>query len=168
MICYDNFLTFEQSSKIKETLESNYFPWYFQDAITYINGENVLDDYQFIHTFYQQHSSTSNYFFLLEPFIRKINPAAIIRIKANLNAYTGIKKVTEFHVDYDNIKSKTALYYVNTNNGKTLFENGESVECVQNRLVIFDSNISHAAEFATNIKNRCVINFNYVEWNNND
>ena len=35
----------------------------------------------------------------------------------------------------------TSIFYVNTNNGYTKFEDGSIVESVANRMLIFDSNL---------------------------
>ena len=51
---------------------------------------------------------------------------------------------------------------MNTNNGKTIFKHGEEVNSVANRMVIFNSNLEHAATSHTDEKTRVVVNFNYV------
>ena len=56
---------------------------------------------------------------------------------------------------------KTGIFYVNTNNGKTIFKNGKEVESIKNRMVIFPSNIEHAGTSNTDTENRIVINFNW-------
>ena len=69
-----------------------------------------------------------------------------------------------FHVDvptdYD---SKTAILYLNTNNGYTEFENGQRVESVANRLVVFDSALKHTGTTCTDQKRRIVLNLNYID-----
>jgi len=64
------------------------------------------------------------------------------------------------HVDYNDVT--TAIFYINTNNGWTNFKNGDKVESVENRLVIFDSNLEHEGVTCTDEIRRLVINFNYV------
>ena len=66
----------------------------------------------------------------------------------------------KFHRDFPNIT--TAVYYINTNNGWTEFENGDKVESVANRIVIFDSNTMHTGTTCTDEKVRVLINFNYA------
>ena len=66
------------------------------------------------------------------------------------------------HIDFGDVTGyKTAIYYVNSNDGYTKFETGEIVESVGNRLVIFDGRIKHCGSTHTNQKYRIVINFNY-------
>ena len=55
----------------------------------------------------------------------------------------------------------TAIYYLNTNNGFTKFENGDKVNSVANRMVIFDSNLKHTGTSCTDAHARMLINFNY-------
>ena len=53
------------------------------------------------------------------------------------------------------------LLYMNTNNGKTIFEDGEEVDSVENRMVIFPASRMHAGTTHTDAMYRCVINFNW-------
>ena len=69
-----------------------------------------------------------------------------------------------FHVDNDG-PHKVALYYINSNNGYTEFESGETIQCVKNRLIIFDGSIEHRSVKQTNTKTRVAINTNYVKNN---
>jgi len=90
----------------------------------------------------------------------------LLRVKANLNPYNGDNKVHQYHVDIPHFKGKTAVYYVNTNNGSTLFQDGTEVESVENRIVIFDATLKHAKRNSTNTKARCVVNINFYPWDN--
>ena len=56
-----------------------------------------------------------------------------------------------------------SMLYLNNTNGPTIFEESQKkVECIKNRLVTFDTNISHSAMSHTEGDNpRIVINFNY-------
>ena len=57
---------------------------------------------------------------------------------------------------------KTALFYINTNNGCTEFECGVRVSSVANRVCIFDSNLQHRGVTHTEgDPQRIVVNFNY-------
>ena len=57
----------------------------------------------------------------------------------------------------------TSIFYVNTNNGYTKFEDGTKVESVANRLVSFPANKKHTGTSCTDEKTRVVINFNYFK-----
>ena len=53
------------------------------------------------------------------------------------------------------------LYSINTNNGFTLFENGDKVLSKENRAIIFDGKIKHKSVSQTDKKVRINININY-------
>jgi len=56
----------------------------------------------------------------------------------------------------------TGIFYLNTNNGETIFENGERVKSVENTFVTFPSNLRHTGTTNTcNAAYRVVLNFNY-------
>ena len=68
-----------------------------------------------------------------------------------------------FHTDFANHDTyTTAIFYLNTNNGYTLFEDGTKVESVANRFVTFPNGLRHTGTSTTNASFRMVINFNYV------
>jgi len=161
----DNFLSEEEHRQIENSLMGNDFPWFYNNNI--IDEHDVMDDknnYQFIHIFYNDFTIKSGYYDVIVPLLQKINPAALIRIKANLNPNRETQTHYSYHVDVDGkFKAKTAVYYVNTNNGQTIFIDGTKVDSVANRLVVFDKDILHTNTTCTDQKMRCVINLNYIE-----
>lgn len=160
----DNFLDKDSFLSIQETLFGSNFPWYFQQGVSYKHGygSDYLHNYQFTHLFWNSTDTMvrSHFFPTLDPLIEKLNPIAVLRIKANLMPVTEKRVVHQMHVDLD-LKCKTAIFYVNTNNGATIFENGDEVSSVENRLMIFDSDLKHTSSSCTDKKVRCVININY-------
>ena len=56
---------------------------------------------------------------------------------------------------------KVSIFYVNSNDGYTEFEDGTRIESVENRLVTFPANMLHTGTTCTNKPFRIVINFNY-------
>lgn len=168
----DNFLEKEQFLTIKTNLLGNNFPWFYNNSVVHSvdvpllgSHEDELNQYQFTHMFYIEGSPKSDGLFLLNPILEKINPAAVVRIKANLNPRTSRRQVHGYHSDYPDSKNmKTAIYYVNSNDGITLFQDGTEVESVENRFVEFDTELLHSGTSCTNTSIRCVINFNYFKW----
>ena len=82
------------------------------------------------------------------------------------NYYFDLFKTTNiikhgFHNDWDYEDSKTSIFYVNTNDGYTEFEDGTVVESVENRLVTFPSPLKHTGTSCTDTSRRMVININY-------
>ena len=161
----DNFLDKEEFLKIQNLLLSKNFPWYFQHGVNDLDTDKNINDYQFTHVFYMDLQPRSDYFDILYPILRKLKVGSIIKIKANLLTHT--KKIIEhgYHVDYYHHEklqdAKTSVYYLNTNNGYTLFEDGK-VDSVENRMVTFNLNTKHSGTTSTDTKRRVVLNFNYI------
>ena len=110
----------------------------------------------------------SSYFEILEPILVKIDPISLWRAKANLITKTPNIVENSYHIDMLFLKSEkkikqwtTSIFYINTNNGYTEFEDGTKVESVANRMVTFPGNIEHRGTSCTDKKIRVVINFNY-------
>ena len=75
---------------------------------------------------------------------------------------TKTKQVFGFHTDFPwNYKWNTAIFYINTNNGKTLFKHNKQISSRENRVAIFDGRLKHTGTTCTDAKNRIVINLNY-------
>lgn len=156
----DDFLNLKNVMlKTGEESRFSFFPWYYLDYKVTTEYKS-FDNYQFTHMFYDCDSaSMSEYFDIIDPILKKINPESIIRIKANLTLATKDESIYGFHTDYPDCK--TAIFYVNDNDGYTLLKDGTKINSVENRLVYFDSNIQHTGVSSVNTKIRCVINFNY-------
>ena len=91
----------------------------------------------------------------------KLKCNSIINIKLNSTNYATKIKEGTYHCDY-NIKCKTAIYYLNTNDGYTKFQkDNKIIESIENRMVIFNSNLKHLGTNTTDSKRRLVLNFNY-------
>ena len=67
----------------------------------------------------------------------------------------------EPHVDLE-YEHKGAIFYINTNNGVTVLEDGTEIESIENRLLLFDSSKKHNSTSCTDAKVRVNINFNYL------
>ena len=151
----DNFIPKNDFIKLQSVILSNNFPWYYNDYI------NRVDDgeFQYTHLFYSATGETSYQLPLLNDCFEELKPKNLKRIKANSNPITSSHLKGGYHIDYSNMK--TSILYVNTNNGWTEFKNGDRVDCIENRMVIFDSNLEHQGVTTTDQKRKVVINFNY-------
>jgi hypothetical protein len=156
----ENCLSKENFNIIKETIYSKYFSWFFNLGISYPDDGNI----QFIHTFYNDNKINSPFFVNLKSIIEILNPLSIIRVKANLLTKTHEIIKHGLHID-QNFKCKTAIFYVNTNNGFTEFEDETKILSEENKLVIFDNFLKHTGTSCTDKNERIVINFNYIEKN---
>ena len=118
----DNFLPTEDFIKIKEQILGDYFPWYLNDYITNKDEKKNYGEkyyFQFTHCFLKDELVNSDWMKILFPLLNKINPKKIFRIKSNLQANTDNPITYDFHVD-SSVCNTTAIYYINTNNGKTI------------------------------------------------
>ena len=162
----DNFLPEDVFLPIQDVLMGEYFPWYYNDRTVH----SVLTDkfdYQFIHSFYhlKQGIGVVSSFELIKPIIEKLDCFCLLRAKANLRTlYKGqqIKQSIYYHRDLDE-DCTTAILYINTNNGYTIFKDTkQKIDCVANRLVKFNTKLEHDGISSNDSKQRVVINFNYI------
>ena len=159
----DNFLDKKDFNNLKKGMEdTNYFPWFYAPSKDK-KSDTDLNQFQFTHIFYENYTINSTKFDLVEAIVKKINPTALIRIKANLTTYSPILKEGYFHTDGLSKNMKSAIYYLNTNDGYTLFKKDKKkIESVANRMIFFNSTEWHTGTNTTNAKKRIVINFVYI------
>ena len=155
----DNFLPEKEFNSIKSVMMVYDFPWY-------INTLGLVDKddggFQFGHIFLEPNDGiNSDYIEIWRYFMGKIGvKTGYYRVKANLTLKTPTPEKSLFHSDYKDMK--TAIFYINTNNGYTEFKNGVIVNSVANRLCNFDSNLEHRGVSHTEGDcQRVVMNFNY-------
>lgn len=161
---HDDYLSPEAFQEIKKIMSGPDFPWYFnKEIIGYEDGKDTLDNYQFTHLFYSKGIVMSGFYNAIVPLMEKINPFAMVRIKANLMTRTEKNIISGFHTDFNHNFCTTAIYYINNNDGYTIFDNGKKIESVENRLVSFNSTVPHSGTTCTNKKSRILININYIE-----
>ena len=165
----DNFLDQKEFVKLQNVMIGPNFDWHYCPIIDYADDVNK---FQFQHEFFFcRPLMVSTFYNCVFPIEKKLNPFSILRVKANLLTRTSNIIKNEFHVDivdFPNSPEKlkqwtTSIFYVNSNNGYTEFEDGTQVESVENRMVTFPSNIKHTGTSCTDEKVRIVINFNYFK-----
>lgn len=159
----DNFLSESDFNYICERVNGPHFPWYWS---TVLDEDSFMDrliyNFQAAHTFFYDGNISSNDFNIILPLLNKLNIKIIHRIKINANPVTS--KIIEhgFHIDNQIPNSKTSIFYLNTNDGYTKFEEtGEKINSVANRLITFDTDKRHTGTTCTNSSRRMVINLNY-------
>tara|TARA_R110000744_G_scaffold215378_2_gene334223 strand:+ start:818 stop:1393 length:576 start_codon:yes stop_codon:yes gene_type:complete len=182
----DNALPNNVFQGMQDYIMSNNFPWFFQDSIAYApeietnegypeskkNKDlvaNPLTSEQKHWNSYMTHKcydsnfllSTPNVWVTLEPIIKLLKAKALIRIKCNM--YPKTPKIIHHkdHIDFS-YAHKGALFYMNTNNGLTVLEDGTKIKSVANRLLLFDSSKPHHSTTTSNENRRVNINFNYL------
>ena len=157
MKIHKNFIDKAHCNKLNEVMLGLEFPWF------YVKHQTKTDSSFMFHCFYRQNEINSSYYYLVEPLLKKLNVEKISNIRANLCLKRPMKN--DWHRDFNkkhNLtpKSKVAIYYVNTNNGHTVFKN-KKVKSEKNKIVIFNGDVQHRAEYQTDTDTRVVINFNY-------
>ena len=98
------------------------------------------------------------------PILKIIGKVDILRIKANMTRRTDTIIEHGYHIDYKEKippNALTSIFYVNTNNGYTKFEDGTIIESIANRFISFPAELRHTGTTCTDKNNRLVIYFNY-------
>ena len=159
---FDNFLEHELFKKIFDKIINS--QWSYSDLIISFDKRicDELDNHQMYNMIYSDDEPKSDMFHLIRGIMMndKFNFKSLIKIKANLSFRTTEKIIHGYHVDVP-YECKTAIYYLNTNDGCTMFKDGREIGSVENRLVIFNSQLEHTGTTCTDQKIRSVINFNY-------
>ena len=151
----NNYITHYQWNSICDTFLANNFPWFYEP--TQVDGDSSF----MMHCFYRDGQVNSDFYYLIQPILDKLKPTEILNIRANL----ALKRpmTSDWHVDdyWDKrLLHTTAIYYVNSCNGYTVFKNNK-IKSVGNKILIFDANTLHKVEYQTDTDTRMVINFNY-------
>ena len=168
----DNFLNKDDFEELKVFLMSPRSQWRFVDFIAHKDRRGQDKDGYFVHSFTDRDPTSFEERFLASPDFekvsrlmdcikKKVNYRQILRVRSSLYPRRHKQKPDSYHVDY-NFNHKVCIFYVNTNNGFTLFENGEKVNSVANRLVIFDGLEKHCSVVQTDTAARYIININLL------
>ena len=158
----DDFLPTSDFEIVRDYLLSDSFTWNLSNSIA--EKKEGIDQYQFFHTFFDvTRPSLQNYSNFLTPLLNKLQPKYLLRIKANLRPRTTQGVLSPYHVDLES-NQQTAIFYLNTNNGYTKFQDNdyEDVPSVANRLLTFYGGLKHCGSSATDSNYRIVLNINYI------
>ena len=165
----DNFIPKGSFEILQKQLLGTKMNWSFRTDK--VKDTESTDSFQFVHMFYAPYMPKKGWpviedkVNLLETLLYTLNPYIVIKIKANLTPRTAVPDKTDFHIDLgDFLGQKTAIFYLNTNNGYTEFEDGTIVESVANRICVFDGSERHRGVSCTDEKMRVVINLNYISY----
>jgi len=153
----DNFLDKEFFNQLKDLILGEHFSWFYNDYKVYEND----NDFQFVHNVITDCKPTSNFTKYIDPILNKLNAQKTIKVKLNLQTKKDKIYKHMFHIDVPDVT--TSIFYINNNNGKTIFKNGEEISSVENRMIIFNSNLKHTGTSHTDTKRRVLINFNYIQ-----
>ena len=147
----ENYLKQDDFEKLKNTLLGGWVPWYYND---------IPSEYFFTHSFYKNHQVATTQFDIVKPFIDLLKPKAIVEIKAYLFPMT--KNVVTYPMQFDQkFKHKGAIFFANSNDGRTMLDAGQSIESIENRMSFFNTYHPYWNTSCTNENCRVLINFNY-------
>ena len=158
----DNFLAKKDLTELDNLIGTS-FPWYLQQEM--VEGAN--DGCWFSHIIYNEDVPGSDlYDPIIKMFKNYLNYVSLIRINTNLLLRQETPSISDFHTDYSSEKITTAIFYLNTNNGATEFKDGDRIDSVRNRLIMFPTNTLHRAIGQTDVATRIVFNFNFIKIEN--
>ena len=162
LVIQDNFLSIGHLQLLNQIIFQNDFFWAWNSVLCqedFVSNEKY--NRQLVHWFYPKKGPFQDYFMVFKLVSDQLGAKEVIRMKLNCNYPTD--KIIEhgFHIDTDE-SSKTSIFYLNTNNGYTKFEDsGEVVKSVENRMITFDSSKRHSGSTCTDQYNRLVLNINW-------
>lgn len=160
---YKDFLPVDHFADIERLFMANMLPWFFTDRVV-----STEKHFMFQHVFMDDGKVINQRFFepvrgMIPELLKKETFIGISRIRAVL--YTNQGRVIQHptHVDIPlesglSDKFRTAVYHVNSCNGKTVIGD-QSVSSRANQMVIFD-NEPHYGTVQTDTDTRVVLNFN--------
>ena len=174
----DNFLDKKIFKRLQAFLLGADCPWFYNKSKVKsslkpdspIKGYESNNPHQFTHAFLRS-ERWSNWAENMAPLFNKINPRVWIRVKGNLSSIHAKHLVGEWHCDQHTNgvawkDTTTSIFYINTNNGYTMFENGQKVPCLENRLAIFPNHMIHAGVSQTDTQVKVTLNLNYLNEKN--
>tara|TARA_B100000925_G_C21961870_1_gene453761 strand:- start:79 stop:576 length:498 start_codon:yes stop_codon:yes gene_type:complete len=156
----DNFLPDDYFEHLKNSVFSTQFPWVFCQEVANL-GEMNDDHFFFTHRLYDRFEPQSSFMTELDHLlVNHLNIKSLIRARVNLYPNIGRLVEHDLHEDY-NYPHKTAVLYFNTCNGYTGFSDGEHIDSVENRVVLFDGSEPHRSTTCTDQKVRIVLSVSY-------
>ena len=168
----DNFLEKEDFENIIQTLfpndlnNPNNFTWDYQKGIVKDpeQGPSGYEEHDWkycksLYRIYGDNLRFDKHYHIVKPILKKLEVNKIIDIQANLLVPTKEHIYHDFHIDRST-PHKVALFYVTSSDGWTVLKDTAEVNCIKNRILIFDGSIEHRSVSSTdNIRSAININF---------
>tara|TARA_B100000287_G_scaffold38342_1_gene35133 strand:+ start:901 stop:1416 length:516 start_codon:yes stop_codon:yes gene_type:complete len=163
----DNFCMEYYVKILEKTFDGSHdgqggFPWFYKNDLNDKSAPGnfyltnlVIMDYKMINGTW-----ISLFIPLLDQL--KIPISNVCRLKVNFYPRTQRRVHHQSHTDYKpNSGLTTALYYLNENNGVTIFDGKKTVKSKRNRVAFFDGSIKHHSTTPTDCNHRVTINVDY-------
>jgi hypothetical protein len=162
----DNFLPAEKFKKIHDYIMNEDMLWTYTDFLVHEDDIENPEMYGFTQMFYISGRSHYGDIYLLGDLLEKLKVISLLRIRANLLTKRDKKIYFKPHYDHApmtnrNAKYTVGIYYINTNNGCTVLDDGTEIDSVANRMVLIPGNMLHGGATSTDTR-RVLINFNFI------
>ena len=179
----DNALNTNDFDILNDFILGDKISWYFQQAVAYSSDtlklykdeENLrlvdkpLTEGQKNWNFYWTHTifaksmlmSSPDFWNAIQPILGILKPKSLIRAKVNFYPRTDDIVYHKKHTDLP-FEHTGALFYLNTNDGLTVLEDGTKIESIENRILLFDASRPHHSTTTSDQTRRMNINFNYL------
>lgn len=159
VVIKENFMENEYCDMLYGVLSGHDFPWYVK---THMVHDDVPSTTPFLsHGIFADFKINSHYWDLFLPLIEAVGPRSLLKVRVNNFPQWNAVVEHGWHTDFPYHDSKTAIYYVNSNNGATLVENHGSIASVANSLAILDGSAKHTSTSHTDTQYRFTIVINY-------
>jgi len=158
----NNFLDKNHFNTLKNLIFDLDFPWRRRDRMTLDTSNKMY----FTHCFYNNTAPRSEFYEpYITPILKKLEAGAPLQIRANMFISALFKK-SEFHRDYEDTNSKTAILYLNDCDGGTeikINNKNKFIQAKENKILIFNTSVLHRAVSSIVTPIRYIINLNYYE-----
>jgi hypothetical protein len=158
----NNFLPKKDFNEINNIINHIHYPWYV-DA----HHAETQKHFHFVHDFYHKDKDVrpkvDDYFY--DIFYKKISDQVGFKIKilkARVNLFVKSSfKYLDYHQDYK--EGLSMLLYMEDSDGCTQFQNGKTINSVENKALFFNANSIHRTVMQKNSFLRKNINVNFKE-----
>lgn len=134
------------------------FPWYLKKET---DLRDVKKDYFFTHIIYQNNIAHSSFYnFVQLNLLNFMRIQSLIFVKAIMLPSNKDTKLIEIQNEFD-FSHKQAIYFVNTNNGNILLQDGTKIKSKENCLLLTESSNKYISENCTDVKAKVIILVNY-------
>lgn len=172
-IVIDDFLPQSYFNEIKGMIEHPAFRWNFSSILPDGYDGQTQKDWYFVKKIYSQHDQIDDalgywqtirpMFYFIEEKLKFITEH-IISVNVNSLMNQNRQRAHGWHNDCEH-KHYVALFYINTcRTAPTLFEDGDEVEHLENRILFFEGgnhiDNKHSTNLPLDVERRLAINFN--------
>jgi len=162
----DNFLDKKHYEILKGFIQSDAIPWYLK--LTDTTKDQKTKSNGFFGFCYYNHNRPDHPLFdeHIGPILHKLKSVSCIQARVNLVLRDKDTIESEYHTDVKSKNSMTAILYFTTCNAKTILKVKNKkidIDSVENRILIFNSDVIHKVKYQTDVHKRYVLNLNYVK-----